>query len=668
MPSEKFKIVSKYVPAGDQPTAIKGLVEGLKAGDKYQTLLGATATGKTFSIANVIEAVQRPTLVIAHNKTLVAQLCSEFREFFPNNAVEYFVSYFDYYQPEAYIPSTDTFIEKDSQVNDEIDRLRHAATQAVLERRDVIIVASVSCIYGLGSPQNYKENVVWFNVGQIYDRDEILKRLTSMQFARNDVALARATFRMKGETLELMPKDEEVVYRIVFDWDKCQKIQSIDYLTGDILDERDSLQVFPATHFVADPEHQSRVLKEIEDEMLAQKKVFESENKLIEAQRIEQRVKYDLEMIREIGYCSGVENYSRIFDGRPPGSSPSTLMDYFPDDYLVVIDESHQTIPQLNAMYAGDKKRKETLIEFGFRLPSAADNRPLRFQEFQERAVQTILVSATPGPWEREHSSKVVEQLIRPTGLVDPEIQIRPIKGQIDDLIGEIQNRTERGERVIVTTLTKKMAEDLTEYLVEIGTKVQYLHSDVHTLERSEILRDLRLGIYDVIVGINLLREGIDLPEVSLVAILDADKEGFLRSETALIQTIGRAARNVGGLVLMYADNITGSMRRAIDETDRRRVKQVAYNVEHNITPTTVKKAIADVLAAKQVAEAKSYYNVATNKSPETLPLDQLLLAVLDMEKEMKGAARNLDFELAAQLRDEIGRLKKLLPTDARKK
>ena len=636
--------------------------------ETFLTGSGGLFVHNTYSIANVIERTQRPTLVIAHNKTLVAQLCSEFREFFPHNAVEYFVSYFDYYQPEAYIPSTDTFIEKDSQVNDEIDRLRHAATQAVLERRDVIIVASVSCIYGLGSPQNYKQNVVWFNVGREYDRNEILERLVGMQFSRNDIALARATFRFKGDTLELMPKDEEIVYRIVFDWDTCSRIQVIDWLTGDILDERDSLQVFPASHFVSDPEGREKVLREIEDEMLARKKTFEAEGKLIEAQRIEQRVKYDMEMIREIGFCSGVENYSRIFDGRPVGSAPHTLMDYFPDDFLVVIDESHQTIPQLNAMYAGDKRRKETLIEFGFRLPSAADNRPLRFQEFQERASQTILVSATPGPWEREHSSKIVEQIIRPTGLIDPEIQIRPIKGQIDDLISEIQKRTERGERVIVTTLTKKMAEDLTEYLVEIGTKVQYLHSDVHTLERSEILRDLRLGIYDVIVGINLLREGIDLPEVSLVAILDADKEGFLRSETSLIQTIGRAARNVGGLVLMYADNITGSMRRAIDETDRRRVKQVAYNVEHNITPTTVKKAIADVLAAKQVAEAKSYYKVATDRAPETLPLDQLLLAVTDMEKEMKAAARNLDFEHAAQLRDEIGRLKKLLPTDAKKK
>ncbi|MGC4045064.1 MAG: excinuclease ABC subunit UvrB [Armatimonas sp.] len=637
----------------------------------YETFLtgrGGLFVHNTFSVAQVIQSVQRPALVIAHNKTLVAQLCSEFREFFPNNAVEYFVSYFDYYQPEAYIPSTDTFIEKDSSVNDEIDRLRHAATQAVLERRDVIIVASVSCIYGLGSPQNYRDSTVWFNVGQEYDREDILRRLVSLQFARNDVALARATFRMKGDTLEVMPKDEEIVFRIHFDWETCSRIQKIDWLTGDILGEQDKLQLFPATHFVSDPEKIEEILKEIEAEMEARKAVFLAENKLIEAQRIEQRVKYDLEMIREIGFCSGIENYSRVFDRRPQGSPPHTLLDYFPDDFVVIIDESHQTIPQLNAMYAGDKKRKDTLIEFGFRLPSAADNRPLRFQEFRERASQTILVSATPGPWERENSSRIVEQIIRPTGLIDPEIQIRPTKGQIDDLIGEIQKRTEKGERVLVTTLTKKMAEDLTEYLVEIGSKVQYLHSDVHTLERSEILRDLRLGIYDVVVGINLLREGLDLPEVSMVAILDADKEGFLRSETSLIQTIGRAARNVGGQVLMYADTITGSMRRAIDETTRRRAKQEAYNKEHGITPTTVKKAVADVLAAKQVAEAKSYYKVASDRAPETLPLDQLLLAVTDMEKEMKAAARNLDFEHAAQLRDEIARLKKLLPADAKKK
>lgn len=636
--------------------------------ETFLTGSGGLFVHNTFSVAQVIQQVQRPALVIAHNKTLVAQLCSEFREFFPNNAVEYFVSYFDYYQPEAYIPSTDTFIEKDSSVNDEIDRLRHAATQAVLERRDVIIVASVSCIYGLGSPQNYRDSTVWFNVGQEYDREDILRRLVSLQFARNDVALARATFRMKGDTLEVMPKDEEIVFRIHFDWETCSRIQKIDWLTGDILGEQDKLQLFPATHFVSDPDKIEEILKEIEAEMEARKAVFLAENKLIEAQRIEQRVKYDLEMIREIGFCSGIENYSRVFDRRPQGSPPHTLLDYFPDDFVVIIDESHQTIPQLNAMYAGDKKRKDTLIEFGFRLPSAADNRPLRFQEFRERASQTILVSATPGPWERENSSRIVEQIIRPTGLIDPEIQIRPTKGQIDDLISEIQKRTEKGERVLVTTLTKKMAEDLTEYLVEIGSKVQYLHSDVHTLERSEILRDLRLGIYDVVVGINLLREGLDLPEVSMVAILDADKEGFLRSETSLIQTIGRAARNVGGQVLMYADTITGSMRRAIDETTRRRAKQEAYNKEHGITPTTVKKAVADVLAAKQVAEAKSYYKVASDRAPETLPLDQLLLAVTDMEKEMKAAARNLDFEHAAQLRDEIARLKKLLPADAKKK
>jgi excinuclease ABC subunit B len=665
--SGKFEIVSKFKPSGDQPQAIAGLVEGLKRGEKVQTLLGATGTGKTFSAACVIEQVQRPTLVIAHNKTLAAQLCSEFRDFFPNNAVEYFVSYYDYYQPEAYIPQTDTYIEKDSSINDEIDRLRHSATQAVLERRDVIIVASVSCIYGLGSPEQYKNTVVWFHKGQEYDRDEILKRLIRMQFQRNDIALTRGTFRVKGDTLELQPKDEEILYRVEFDWDTVSRISVLDPLTGELIETRDQLMVFPASHFVADPDKLEVTLGQIEDEMRQQVKAFEREGKLLEAQRIEQRTKFDLEMIREVGFCSGIENYSRWFDGRAPGTPPNTLFDYFPDDMLLFVDESHQTIPQLHAMYAGDKRRKDTLIEFGFRLPSARDNRPLRFEEWEARLKQVVFISATPGPYEREHSSRIVEQIIRPTGLIDPEIVIRPTKGQIDDLIGEIRTRVDKGERVLVTTLTKKMAEDLTEYLVELGVKVQYLHSDVHTLERTEILRDLRLGIYDVVVGINLLREGLDLPEVSLVAILDADKEGFLRSETSLIQTIGRAARNVGGQVVMYADNVTGSMQRAIDETNRRRAKQEAYNREHGITPQTVIKAVRDVLEAKKVQEAKSYYKVSSNKAPETLPLDQLMLAITDMEKEMKAAARNLDFEHAATLRDEISRLKKLLPAGAKR-
>jgi len=665
--SGRFEFVGPPA-AGDQPKAVASLVEGLNKGEKRLTLLGITGSGKTHAIARVIEQVQRPTLVMAHNKTLVAQLCTELKEFFPNNAVEYFVSYFDYYQPEAYIPQTDTFIEKDSSVNEEINRLRHAATQAVLERRDVIIVASVSCIYGLGSPQEYKNTVVWFHKGQDYDRDEVLRRLVNMQFSRNDIALTLGTFRVKGDTLELQPANEEVIYRIEFDWDTVRRITAVDPLTGETIDERDELSVFPATHWVSNPEKVEEVVRKIEAEMEAQVRKFESEGKLIEAQRIRQRTNFDMEMVREMGFCSGIENYSRWFDDREPGSSPNTLLEYFPEDFLIVLDESHQTIPQLHAMYAGDKRRKDTLIEYGFRLPSAGDNRPLRFPEFDKKAKQLIFVSATPGPHEREHSERMVEQIIRPTGLIDPEIEIRPTKGQIDDLIHEIRTRIERSERVLVTTLTKKMAEDLTEYLVELAIKVQYLHSDVHTLERSEILRDLRLGVYDVVVGINLLREGLDLPEVSLVAILDADKEGFLRSETSLIQTIGRAARNSEGIVLMYADNITGSMRRAIDETNRRRAIQVAHNTKHGITPTTIKKAIQDVLAAKQVAEAKSYYKVAKDAAPESLPIDQLLLALTDMEKEMKQAAKNLDFEQAALLRDEIGRLKKLLPSELKKK
>lgn len=662
-----FRIESKFKPGGDQPQAIDSLVEGLKRGEKVQTLLGATGTGKTFSVANVIERVQRPTLLIAHNKTLAAQLCSELRDFFPNNAVEYFVSYYDYYQPEAYIPQTDTFIEKDSAINDEVNRLRHSATQAVLERRDTIIVASVSCIYGLGSPQQYKNSMVWFHVGQEYNRDDVIKRLVHMQFQRNDVALTLGTFRVKGDTLELQPRDEEVVYRIEFDWDTVSRISVMDPLTGELLESREELTIYPASHFVTDPEHLEWALSNIEAEMLAQVKTFEAQGKLIEAQRIRQRTQFDLEMIREMGFCSGIENYSRWMDGREPGTAPHTLFDYFPKDMLLLVDESHQTIPQLHAMYAGDKRRKDTLVEFGFRLPSARDNRPLRFEEWEERITQCIFISATPGPYEKQHSSRMPEQIIRPTGLIDPEVIIRPTKGQIDDLIGEIKNRTERGERVLCTTLTKKMAEDLTEYLTEIGTKVQYLHSDIQTLERTEILRDLRLGVYDVVVGINLLREGLDLPEVSLVAILDADKEGFLRSETSLIQTIGRAARNVGGQVIMYADNMTGSMQRAIDETNRRRAKQEDYNRANGVTPTTVKKAVRDVLESKKVSEAKAYYKVASAKAPESLPLDQIMSAIADMEKEMKTAARNLDFEHAAQVRDEITRLKKLVPAGGRK-
>ena len=668
MPDRPFQVVSSYTPGGDQPIAIEGLVEGLNSGNRFQTLLGATGTGKTFSIANVIERVQRPTLVIAHNKTLAAQLCGEFRDFFPNNAVEYFVSYYDYFQPEAYIAQTDTYIEKDMSVNEEIDRLRHSATQSVLERRDVIIVASVSCIYGLGSPQDYKNMIVWFKRGQSYDRDEVLRRLVSIQFSRNDFALTRGTFRVLGDTLEIQPKDEEVVIRISFDWDDVRAISLIDQLTGETLEERDEITIFPASHFVSDPERMEVALAGIEAEMLESVRRFKSQDKLIEAQRIEQRTRFDLEMIRELGYCSGVENYSRWFDGRGPGTAPNTLLDYFPDDFLVVVDESHQTLPQIHAMFSGDKRRKDTLIEYGFRLPSAADNRPLRYQEWEETIGQCVFVSATPGPFERQNSERIVEQIIRPTGLVDPEIILKPSKGQIDDLVGEIRIRTERGERVIVTTLTKKMAEDLTDYLVDLAIKVQYLHSEVHTLERTEILRDLRLGVYDVIVGINLLREGLDLPEVSLVAILDADKEGFLRSDTALIQTIGRAARNVGGQVIMYADRITGSMERAMTETQRRREKQQAHNALHGITPSTVIKAVRQIIESKKVAEAKVHYKASSTKQPENMSLDQLMSTLVDMEKEMKQAARSLDFEHAAIIRDELARLKKLVPAEQRRK
>ncbi len=662
-----FEVISKYKPSGDQPTAIDKLAQGLKQGYKYQTLLGATGTGKTFTAANIVEKVQRPTLVIAHNKTLAAQLCSEFRDFFGKNAVEYFVSYYDYYQPEAYIPSTDTFIEKDSSINDEIDRLRHSATQAVLERRDVIVVASVSCIYGLGSPVEYASIVLKFERGKEYDRDDMLRRLVAMQFTRNDIALTRSTFRVRGDVLELQPADEEIVVRVEFFGDEVEKITTVDPLTGEVQSSKDEVTIFPASHFVSSPEKQERAMLGIEEEMHTRIALFKQQGKLLEAQRIEQRTRFDLEMIREVGFCSGIENYSRWFDGRAPGTAPSTLLDYFPDDYLLVIDESHQTLPQLRAMYNGDKARKDTLIEYGFRLPSAGDNRPLKFEEFQERVGQCIFVSATPAAYEREHSEQIAQQIIRPTGLIDPEIIIRPTRGQVDDLLHEIRERTAREERVLVTTLTKKMAEDLTEYLLDLNIKVNYLHSDVHTLERTEILRDLRLGIYDVIIGINLLREGLDLPEVSLVAILDADKEGFLRSETSLIQTIGRAARNVGGQVIMYADRITGSMERAMGETDRRRVIQVAYNTEHNITPYTVNKAVREVIESKKIAEQKSYYNISRNRNPETLPLDQLMSALADIEKEMKQAARALEFERAAELRDEFSRLKKLLPAGSKK-
>jgi len=654
----EFRIKADFQPTGDQPQAIEKLVDGLARGYRYQTLLGVTGSGKTFTMANVIQAVQRPTLVIAHNKTLAAQLCSEFREFFPDNAVEYFVSYYDYYLPEAYIPQTDTYIEKDSSINDEIDRLRHSATQAVLERRDVIVVASVSCIYGIGSKETYSETVLRLRVGDVLDREECLRRLINMQFNRNDVALGRGTFRARGDVLEIQPVDSEMVTRVEFFGDEIEKINILDPVTGEIVTNQDAITIFPATHFVTPVDTIERALEEIEQEMRERVSYFLSQGRYIEAQRIEQRTRFDMEMIREVGYCNGIENYSRILDGRPPGSAPHTLVEYFPEDFVIFIDESHQTIPQLHGMYAGDRSRKETLVEYGFRLPSALDNRPLRFQEFEKLVNQAVFVSATPGPFELEHSAQVVEQLIRPTGLLDPEVEVRPTHGQIDDLIEEIRKRSERGERVLVTTLTKKMAEDLSEYLTELNLKVNYLHSEIKTLDRTEILRDLRLGVYDVVVGINLLREGLDLPEVSLVAVLDADKEGFLRSETSLIQTIGRAARHVFGKVIMYADTVTDSMRRAIDETNRRRQIQLEYNKTYGITPTSIVKAVRDIIESGETSARKTGPQVR----PDLLSLDELLSHISELEREMKKAAKSLDFEEAARLRDEIADLRKLLP------
>ena len=658
----EFKIKSDFKPTGDQPRAIEQLVNGLETGHKYQTLLGVTGSGKTFTMANVIQAMQRPALVMAHNKTLAAQLCSEFREFFPDNAVEYFVSYYDYYLPEAYIPQTDTYIEKDSAVNDEIDRLRHSATQAVLERRDVIVVASVSCIYGIGSKEDYSGTILRIKVGNVYQREDMLRRLIDMQFNRNDIALGRGTFRVRGDVLEIQPVDEEVITRISFFGDEVEKISVIDPITGEVMMKQDAVTVYPASHFVTPADKMEVALVEIERELEERIKYFQSQNKYIEAQRIEQRTRFDMEMMREVGYCSGIENYSRILDGRAPGTTPHTLTSYFPDDFIIFLDESHQTIPQLNGMYAGDQSRKRTLVEYGFRLPSAMDNRPLKFQEFEKLINQVVFVSATPGPYEAGHTQQVVEQLIRPTGLLDPEVEVRPTSGQIDNLIDEIRRRTEKGERVLVTTLTKKMAEDLSEYLLDLGIKVNYLHSEIKTLERTEILRDLRLGVHDVIVGINLLREGLDLPEVSLVAVLDADKEGFLRSGTALIQTIGRAARHISGKVIMYADNVTDSMRRAIDETNRRRSIQLEYNEQHGITPTTIVKAVRDIIESGKAAEGKDGAKTGGHARPGTLTLDQILSEITEMERDMKKAAKALDFERAAELRDEMASLKKHLP------
>lgn len=655
-----FKVKAPFTATGDQPKAIESLVQGLEHGQISQVLLGATGTGKTFTIAKTIEIVQKPTLVIAHNKTLAAQLASEFKEFFPDNAVEYFVSYYDYYQPEAYIAHTDTYIEKDASINDEIDKLRHSATCSLFERRDVIIVASVSCIYGLGSPDEYQGLVLSLRQGQFYERDAILRKLVSIQYERNDINFVRGKFRVRGDVIEIFPAGyNEKALRIELFGDEIERILETDALTGEILAERKHISIYPASHYVTSKENMLRAAADIEAELEQCLAKFKAEGKLLEAQRLEQRTRYDLEMMLEMGYCSGVENYSRHLTKRAPGESPFTLIDYFPDDFLIVIDESHVTLPQIRAMYAGDRARKEALVNNGFRLPSAFDNRPLRFEEFNERINQIIYVSATPAKYELEQASQVVQQIIRPTGLIDPAIVVKPLQGQMDDLLGEIKLRLPLKERVLVTTLTKKMAENLTDYLKEMGIKVRYLHSDIVTLERAEIIRDLRMGVFDVLIGINLLREGLDLPEVSLVAILDADKEGFLRSDTSLIQTIGRAARNANGKVIMYADNITDSMKRAIEETKRRREIQQKYNVEHNITPQTIKKTIKNMIETTKVAETAAKY---TNKQGRKLsPKDKLDL-IDKLQQEMQAAAKNLQFELAANLRDMIIELKGELP------
>ncbi|WP_338833887.1 UvrABC system protein B [Moorella humiferrea] len=653
-----FVLKSDFKPQGDQPQAIAALVEGLRKGYRHQTLLGATGTGKTYTMAQVIQAVQRPTLVLAPNKTLAAQLCGEFKEFFPDNAVEYFVSYYDYYQPEAYVPQTDTYIEKDSSINDEIDKLRHSATAALFERRDVIIVASVSCIYGLGSPEDYSTLMLSLREGQEYDRDAILRKLVDIQYSRNDYDFKRGTFRVHGDVIEIFPASyHEKAIRVEMFGDEIERLLEIDTLTGEVLSRRRHVAIFPASHYVVAEDKMERALKSIEAELEERLQELRRQGKLLEAQRLEQRTRFDLEMMREVGFCKGIENYSRHLTGRAPGEPPYTLLDYFPDDFLLIIDESHITVPQIGGMYEGDRSRKETLVEYGFRLPSALDNRPLTFEEFCQRIKQVIYVSATPGPYELEHSQQVVEQIIRPTGLVDPEVLVRPVNGQIDDLVGEINKRVERQERVLVTTLTKRMAEDLTDYLREVGIKVRYMHSDIGAIERMEIIRDLRLGVFDVLVGINLLREGLDLPEVSLVAILDADKEGFLRSERSLIQTIGRAARNANGQVIMYADTITASMRRAIDETNRRRQVQMEYNRRHGITPRTVIKPVRDIIDTA-VAEEPVAYRAGKSKTQEKkkgkYTKRELKALINQLEKEMKEAARRLEFERAAELRDAI--------------
>ncbi len=656
----RFKLVSDYKPKGDQPQAIRALNKGLDKGMKHQTLLGVTGSGKTFAMANAIAHIQKPTLVISHNKTLAAQLYSEFRNFFPENAAEYFVSYYDYYQPEAYIPQTDTYIEKDSSINDEIDRLRLKATSSLMSRDDVIIVASVSCIYGLGSPDEYRELLVFLEKGEEISRKEILKRLVSIQYERNDIDFARGRFRVRGDTIEIFPAYEENAYRIELFGDEVEKITQIDPLTGKKIADCKKAIVYPAKHFVTTSSRLERAMKFIEEELQERLKELRSQNKLLEAQRLETRTRYDLEMMREIGYCTGIENYSRHLSGRRPGERPWCLLDYFPEDFLLIIDESHQTIPQLNGMYNGDISRKKTLVEHGFRLPSALDNRPLKFKEFETLMPRTMYVSATPGPYEIEKSEQIVEQIIRPTGLIDPKISVKPTENQIDDLIERIKERMENKERVLVTTLTKRMAEDLADYLTQMDLKVRYLHSEIDTIKRVEILRDLRAGEFDCLVGINLLREGLDLPEVSLIAILDADKEGFLRSETALIQVAGRAARNVNGEVVMYADRVTGSMKRAIDETNRRRAIQLKYNKEHNITPRTIQKSIQDMLGVQ--SESKEYVSSLLREGGyQYLPARNIPRVISDLERQMKEAADNLEFEIAAMLRDEIMKLKEKL-------
>ena len=654
----KFKIASDFQPTGDQPAAIDDMSSAIKDGTGHQTLMGVTGSGKTFTMACVVEKVQKPTLVIAHNKTLAAQLATEFKEFFPQNAVEYFVSYYDYYQPEAYVPRTDTYIEKDADVNEELDKLRHSATRALLTRRDVLIVASVSCIFGLGSPDEYEGFVASVRKGEVRNRNKLIRQLVDMQYERNDYDLARGRFRVRGDTLEIMPAYEELGVRIEFWGDDVERIIQLDPLTGEVLSERDSIEIFPAKHFVTSQEKLKNAIKDIQDELSIHLKSLKSQGKVLEAQRLESRTNYDLEMLEIAGYCAGVENYSRHLAQRAAGSTPYTLMDYLPDDFLLFVDESHMTIPQIRGMYKGDRSRKETLVEHGFRLPSALDNRPLNFEEFEDRISQAVYVSATPGPYEMEHSEKIIEQVIRPTGLTDPVIEVKPVNGQIDDLLYQVNQRVNKGERCLITTLTKRMSEELSDYLKETGIRTHYLHSEIDTLERSEILRDLRLGVYDVLVGINLLREGLDLPEVSLVAILDADKEGYLRSTTSLVQTIGRAARHVDGKVIMYADIVTDSMKRAIDETERRRQIQESHNRENGITPQSIRKTIRDITErVRSIAEPESGPLV----SGDDLPKEDITRLIKDLESQMKSASKNLEFEKAALLRDQIIDLRKVL-------